>query len=103
MRKIEYMEGVYHVPERKEGSEWIPDENNQYETSEESFAFAREFTKFRGEYPLGEKFRWESLSHMRKRMIHVADKYSDYDKVILGGHGVVFRCITYIKKCILLK
>ena len=61
--------------------EWIPDENNQYETSEESFAFAREFTKFKGEYPPGKKCRWESLSHMRKRMIRVADKYSDYDKV----------------------
>lgn len=34
--------------------EWIPDENNQYETSEESFAFAGEFTKFSGEYPPGE-------------------------------------------------
>ena len=33
--------------------EWIPDENNQYETSEESFAFAREFTEFNGEYPPG--------------------------------------------------
>ena len=29
--------------------EWISDENNQYETSEESFALAREFTKFKGE------------------------------------------------------
>lgn len=57
--------------------EWIPDEGNQYKTSEESFAFAREFTQFSGEYPPGEKFRWESLSHMRKRMIHVADKYSN--------------------------
>lgn len=74
--------------------EWIPDENNQYETSEESFTFAREFTKYNGEYPPGEKFRWECLSHMRKRMIRVADKYSNYDKVIFVGHGMVF--IYYI-------
>ena len=33
--------------------EWIPDEDNQYETSEESFAFAREFTEFNGESPPG--------------------------------------------------
>ncbi len=78
--------------------EWMPDETNQYKTSEESFALAREFTEFRGEYPPGEKRRWESLSHMRKRMIRVADKYSDYDKVILVGHGMVFRCLTYIEK-----
>lgn len=78
--------------------EWIPDQNNLYETSEESFALAREFTKYKGEYPPGEKFRWESLSHMRKRIRRVADKYSDYDKVILVGHGMAFRCLTYIEK-----
>ncbi len=78
--------------------EWIPDENNQYKTSEERFTFAREFTKFNGEYPSGEIFRWECLSHMRKRMIRVADKYSNYDKVIFVGHGMVFRCLTYIEK-----
>lgn len=78
--------------------EWIPDENNQYTTSEESFMLAREFTRFKGEYPPNEKLRWESLSHMRKRMRRVADKYSDYDKVILVGHGMVFRCLTYIEK-----
>ena len=78
--------------------EWEPDESNQYKTSEESFALAREFTKFHGEYPPGEKFRWESLSHMRKRMIHVADKYADYDKVIFVGHGMIFRCLKYIEK-----
>ena len=76
----------------------MPDETNQYKTSEESFALAREFTEFRGEYPPWEKRRWESLSHMRKRMILVADKYSDYDKVILVGHGMVFRCLTCIEK-----
>lgn len=78
--------------------EWIPDKNNQYKTSEESFAFAREFTKFHGAYPSGEEFRWESLSHMRKRVLRVADKYSDYKKVIFVGHGMVFRCLTYIEK-----
>ena len=78
--------------------EWIPDETNQYKTSEESFALAREFTEFRGEYPTGGKRRWEPLSHMRKRMIRVADKYSDYGKVIFVGHGMVFRCLTYIEK-----
>ena len=78
--------------------EWIPDENNKYETSEESFALAREFNEFKGEYPPGEKFRWESLSHMRKRMRRVADKYSDYGKVIFVGHGMAFRCLTYIEK-----
>ena len=78
--------------------EWIPDMNNLYKTSEESFAFAHEFTRFKGEYPPGEKFRWETLSHMRQRMRRVVDKYSDYKKVIFVGHGMAFRCLTYIEK-----
>lgn len=78
--------------------EWIPDEYNLYKTSEESFALAREFTKFNGEYPKGKKFKWESLSHMRQRMRRAADRYADHGKVIFVGHGMAFRCLTYIEK-----
>lgn len=78
--------------------EWLPDLDNRYKTAEESFELAKEFRKFKGEYPEGEKLRWESLSHMRKRMRRVADKYSDYDKVIFVGHGMALRCLTYIEK-----
>lgn len=78
--------------------EWIPDEDNLYETSEESFALAREFNKFNGEYPKGKKLKWESLSHMRQRMRRAADKYADHGKVIFVGHGMAFRCLTYIEK-----
>ena len=35
---------------------------------------------------------------MRQRIRRVADRSSDYDKVILVGHGMVFRCLTYIEK-----
>ena len=48
--------------------EWEPDQDNLYTTSEESFAFAREFTEWKGEYPPGVKFRWETLTSMRQRM-----------------------------------
>lgn len=41
--------------------EWIPDLNNLYKTSEESFASAHEFTRFNGEYPPGENFKWETI------------------------------------------
>ena len=77
--------------------EWIPDQDNQYKTSEESFALAGEFTRFKGEYPPGKEYRWESLSHMRQRIRRAADRYSDYDKVIFVGHGMVFRCLAYIE------
>jgi len=78
--------------------EWIPDEDNLYKTSEESFSLAEEFKKFNGEYPQGTKFKWESLSHMRQRMRRAADKYADCEKVIFVGHGMAFRCLKYIEK-----
>lgn len=78
--------------------EWIPDEDNLYTTSEESFAFAREFTKYKGEYPPGRKLRWETLSHMRQRMRRAADRYAGLDKVIFVGHGMAFRCLKYIEE-----
>ena len=41
--------------------------------------------------------KWESLAAMRARMKRVADKYAGYDKVIIVGHGMAFRTLTYIK------
>lgn len=78
--------------------EWEPDLSNRYKTSEESFAFASEFKKYRGEYPPGERFRWETLGAMRERMLRAADRYADYERVILVGHGMAFRCLKYIEK-----
>ncbi len=42
--------------------------------------------------------RWESLEAMRRRMRRVADKYAHLDKVILIGHGMAFRSLTYIEE-----
>lgn len=77
--------------------EWVLDWENRYTTSEESFAMARGFTKYKGEYPQSETFRWETVSHMRERMRRVADKYAGYDKVIFVGHGMAFRSLAHIK------
>lgn len=76
--------------------EWLPDLENRYTTSEEVFRFTREFHEYQGEYPDGEKMRWETLSHMQGRMRRVADKYSEYDKVIVVGHGMAFQSMAHI-------
>ena len=78
--------------------EWIPDLTNQYTTSEEAFQLAREFNQYHGEYPAGQQMKWECLSDMRARMKQVADKYADYNKVIIVSHGMALRTITYIGK-----
>lgn len=78
--------------------EWMPDRENRYKTSEESAALAREFAHYKGEYPPGKQFRWESLCHMRQRMRRAADRYAGHNKVIFVGHGMAFRCLTYMEK-----
>ncbi len=76
--------------------EWIPDLLNKYTTSEEANLLAEEFTKYRGIYPAETRKRWETVDAMRKRMRRAADKYAEYEKVILVGHGMAFRTLTYI-------
>lgn len=78
--------------------EWEPDKTNQYTTSEEAFMLTREFNLYKGVYPEGQQLRWETLEEVRKRMRKVADKYTDYNKVIFVGHGMAFRTLTYIEQ-----
>lgn len=78
--------------------EWIPDLTNRYASSEESFALAEEFTRYRGVYPEGKQMRWESLESMRRRMRRVADRYAHCGRAILVGHGMAFRTLAYIEE-----
>ena len=41
---------------------------------------------------------WETVKDMRIRMRRVADKYAEYDKVILIGHGMSLRTLAYIEE-----
>jgi broad specificity phosphatase PhoE len=77
--------------------EWIPDKTNQYKTSEEAFALAKEFYDNSGVYPNGQQLRWETLDEVRKRMQRVAEKYAGYKKVILVGHSMAFEALTDIE------
>ena len=77
--------------------EWIPDKTNQYKTSEEAFALAKEFYDNSGVYPNGQQLRWETLDEVRKRMQRVAEKYAGYEKVIFVGHSMAFEVLTGIE------
>ena len=76
--------------------EWIPDKTNQYKTSQEAFASAKEFYDNSGVYPKGHQLRWENLEEVRKRMQRVAEKYAGYEKVIFVGHSMAFGTLTNI-------
>lgn len=78
--------------------EWLPDLTYCYNSTEESMQLAQEFTKYRGIYPAGKQLRWETLEHMRQRMQQVADRYAEYRKVILVGHGMSLRTLAYIEE-----
>ena len=77
--------------------EWIVDKTNSITSSEEVAMLGKEFQEYRGVYSVGQEMRWETLSSLRSRIKHVADKYTDYNKIIIVGHGMAFRVLKYIK------
>ena len=77
--------------------EWIVDKTNSITSSEEVAMLGKEFQEYRGVYPDGKEMRWETLSSLRSRIKRVADKYADYNKVIIVGHGMAFRVLKYIE------
>jgi len=78
--------------------EWIADKTNNLSSGAEAVELSMEFKKYKGVYPHGQEMRWESLASLRERMRRVADKYATYDRVIIVGHGMAFRTLTYIEK-----
>lgn len=78
--------------------EWLPDLSNKYNTSQEAFCLTEEFNNCKGVYPIETSKQWETLDDMRKRMRIVADKYAEYEKIIIVGHGMALRTLTYIKE-----
>ena len=77
--------------------EWIVDKTNSIKSSEEVAVLGREFQEYKGIYPDGIEMKWEELSSLRERIRRVADKYADYEKVIIVGHGMAFRVLKYIE------
>lgn len=77
--------------------EWIVDKTNSITSSEEVEMLGKEFQECKGVYPDGQEMRWETVSSLKKRIKRVADKYADYDKVIVVGHGMAFRVLKYIE------
>ena len=77
--------------------EWIVDKTNSITSSEEVAMIGKEFQEYKGVYPEGREMRWENLSSLRSRIKRVADKYADYNKVIIVGHGMAFRALKYIE------
>ncbi len=78
--------------------EWIADKTNTLRSGKEAAELSKEFNKYEGVYPDGKEMRWETLESLKERAKRVADKYAEYDKVIIVAHGMLFRTLTYIEK-----
>lgn len=78
--------------------EWIADKTNSLTSGEEAGLLSKEFYEHEGEYPENQEMRWETLSSVRARIKRVADKYAQYDKVIMVGHGMAFRTLPNVGK-----
>lgn len=76
--------------------EWEPDLTYQYGTSEESFALHQDFWQCRGEYPEGEKRRWEPIHAIVQRIDPVYRRYFEagYKKIAVVAHGGIIRRMT---------
>lgn len=78
--------------------EWIADKTNSLSSASEAVELSKEFNAYKGIYPDNREMKWETLKSLRDRMKRVADQYAEYDKVIMVGHGMAFRALTYIEK-----
>jgi len=78
--------------------EFIPDKTFQLKGAEENKLLHEDFLRCKGEYPSGEKRRWETITEIIERTKPVFDRYAEagYDKIIVVAHGGVIRRYTGI-------
>lgn len=76
--------------------EFIPDKTFRLRGEEENKLLHRDFMHCRGEYPPGERRRWETIPEIISRTKPVLDKYADlgYEKIAVVAHGGVIRRYT---------
>lgn len=71
--------------------EFIPDKSFQLLGEEENRNFHKDFINCKGEYPLGETRKWETITEIKSRTKPVIDKYLNYEKIVVVAHGGVIR------------
>ena len=78
--------------------EFIPDKSFQLKNTEETRLLHADFLACKGEYPPGERRKWETITDIIERTRHVFDRYEaqGYGKIIVVSHGGVIRRYTGI-------
>ncbi len=70
--------------------EWQPDLTFEYDTEERMRELRDDYNRCGGIYPAGETRLWESRDRLLERLEGVLERYSQYSKVIVVGHGTLF-------------
>ena len=73
--------------------EWVNDKNYISLGKNNPDISYQEFCNLNGNYPQGENRQWESNEILKRRIIGVLNKYTEYDKVIVVSHGMLFHSI----------
>ncbi len=71
--------------------EWQPDLSFNFDNLETLKQLTDDFERHNGVYPEGVTCQWESKEMMKNRIEGVLSKYSRYSKVVVVGHGMIFR------------
>lgn len=69
--------------------EWQADLTYSIEDDDELTALVNEYNELDGIVPEGEKRVWEPTERVRNRVLNVLKKYTNYDCVIVSGHGMM--------------
>lgn len=73
--------------------EWIANKYYQYENEDSADFLYQDFIKCNGK-DLNEDKIWESSYHMKKRVLHVLQKYEQYNTILVVCHGMLIQAVT---------
>ncbi|WNS40940.1 histidine phosphatase family protein [Paenibacillus sp. MMS20-IR301] len=74
--------------------EWQPDLSFEYASVQRLTELGNDYVAHQGVYPPGAAKLWESRELLKNRVEQVIDRYLDYRKIIITGHGMAFRTLV---------
>ncbi|MGI6510050.1 MAG: histidine phosphatase family protein [Erysipelotrichaceae bacterium] len=78
--------------------EWLANKSYIFESDEAEEKAYLEYKSEKGRYPDGEERLWESADCIKKRVLKVLNKYHDYKRVIVVGHGTMIKATTGVEQ-----
>jgi broad specificity phosphatase PhoE len=74
--------------------EWQPDLSFNFDNMQLLKELTDDYDRHNGIHPEGQTPVWETKEMMKNRIEGVLEKYKHYSKVIVVGHGMIFRTLV---------